>query len=62
MKSPMYLYGLVLHTRKGDEPWVKKIADGVKLFIAVRFRAGSGELKDISKSFNKLTQMKVNRG
>lgn len=58
----MYLHGLVLYTRKGDELWIKKIADGVKLFMAVRFRAGSGELKDISKSFNKFTQMKVNRG
>lgn len=49
----MYLQGLVLtFTRKGDEQRVKKIADSAKLFIAVRFRAGYEELKDIFKSLS----------
>lgn len=50
----MYLQGLVWLTRKGDERWVKKIADSARLFPAVRFRAGFQELRDIS-------QMKFNR-
>lgn len=51
-KSPIHLQGVVLLTGKGHEQQVKKIADSAKLFIAVRFRAGYEELKDISKSLS----------
>lgn len=39
----------VLLTRKGGAGWVKEIANSVQLLVAVRFRTGYGELKDISK-------------
>lgn len=42
-RSPVSLQGLVVLTRKGDEQWVKKIADSAKLFIVPRFRAGYEE-------------------